>query len=108
MYSSANYVLFVNYEDYYEEIKKISITNKKNNITLFSGYDCDSLAFESTSNFMSYLIKKMPKYENVELEIRTKSTYSKLFSKKIIKNIIIAYSFTPENFQINMKKVFLV
>ena len=46
MYSSANYVVFVNYEDYYEEIKKISITNKKKNITLFSGYDCDSLAFE--------------------------------------------------------------
>ena len=39
MYSSANYVIFVNYEDYYEEIKKISITNKKKNITIFSGYD---------------------------------------------------------------------
>ena len=80
MYSSANYVVFVNYEDYYEEIKKISITNKKN-ITLFSGYDCDSLAFESISNFMSYLIKKMPKYENIELEIRTKAHTLNSFQK---------------------------
>ena len=104
MYSSANYVIFVNYEDYYEEIKKISITNKKKNITLFSGYDCDSLAFEAISNFMSYLIKKMPKYENIELEIRTKSTYSKLFSKNIIKNVIIAYSFTPESFSNKYEK----
>ena len=80
MYSSANYVIFVNYEDYYDEIKKISITNKKKNITIFSAYDCDSLAFEAISNFMSCLIKKMPEYENIELEIRTKSTYSKIFS----------------------------
>ena len=104
MYSSANYVIFVNYEDYYDEIKKISITNKKKNITIFSGYDCDSLAFEAISNFMSCLIKKMPEYENIELEIRTKSTYSKLFSKNIIKNVIIAYSFTPDRFSNKYEK----
>ena len=104
MYASANYVVFVNYEDYYEEIKKISLTNKNKNITLFSGYDCDSLAFEGISNFMSYLIKKMPKYKNIELEIRTKSTYTKLFSKNIIKNVIIAYSFTTEKFSNKYEK----
>ena len=37
MYSSANYVIFVNYEDYYEEIKKISITNKKRILQYFQG-----------------------------------------------------------------------
>ena len=98
LYSSANYVIFVNYEDFYNEIKKISDYNKQKNITLFSGYDCDSLAFESVSNFMSYLIKKISKHKNIELEIRTKSTYTKSFSKNIINNIIIAYSFTPEKF----------
>ena len=98
LYSSANYVIFVNYEDFYNEIKKISDYNKQKNITLFSGYDCDSLAFESVSNFMSYLIKKISKHKNIELEIRTKSTYTKSFSKNIINNIIIAYTFTPEKF----------
>ena len=96
MYSSANYVIFVNYEDYYEEIKKISIANKEKKITFFSGYDCDSLAFEPISNFMYYLIKKTSKLQNIELEIRTKSTYNKIFLKNIFKNIIIAYSLTPE------------
>ncbi len=104
MYSSANYVIFVNYEDYYKEIKKISMTNKKNNITLFSGYDCDSLAFEYTSNFMSHIMNKISKYKNIELEIRTKSTYSKIFSKNIIKNVIIAYSLTPERFSNKYEK----
>ncbi len=47
---------------------------------------------------MSYLIKNISQYKNIELEIRTKSTYSKLFSKNIINNVIIAYSFTPERF----------
>ncbi|MAH89476.1 MAG: DNA photolyase [Pelagibacterales bacterium] len=98
LYSSANHVIFVNYEDFYKEIKNISNNNKQKNITIFSGYDCDSLAFESVSNFMSYLIKKISKHKNIELEIRTKSTYTKSFSKYIINNIIIAYSFTPEKF----------
>ncbi len=104
MYSSANYVIFVNYEDYYKEIKKISAANKDKRITLFSGYDCDSLAFEPVSNFMAYLIKKISKYRNIDLEIRTKSTYSRLFSNKIIKNVIIAYSFTPERFSNKYEK----
>ena len=47
MYSSANFVIFVNYEDYYDEIKKISITNKKKNITIFSGYDFTDSMYES-------------------------------------------------------------
>ena len=100
LYSSANYVIFINYEDFYKEIKKISDNNKQKSITIFSGYDCDSLAFESISNFMSFLIKKISKHKNIELEIRTKSTYMKSFSKNIINNIIIAYSFTPEKFSI--------
>ena len=29
LYSSANYVIFINYEDFYKEIKKISDNNKK-------------------------------------------------------------------------------
>ena len=35
MYSSANYVIFVNYEDYYDEIKKISM--KSGGLLLFNG-----------------------------------------------------------------------
>ena len=53
---------------------------------------------------MSYLIKKIPKFQNLELEIRTKSTYTKIFSKNIIKNVIIAYSFTPARFSNKYEK----
>ena len=62
------------------------------------------MAFESISNFMSYLIKKTSKLENIELEIRTKSTCDKLFTRNIFKNVIIAYSFTPEKFSNKYEK----
>ena len=44
MFNSANYVLFVNYEDFYFNIKKIAENNKE--YSVFSGYDSDSLALE--------------------------------------------------------------
>ena len=98
LYTSANYVIFVNYEDFLEEIKKLSLKNSKKNITLFSGYDCDSLAFEPVTQFMKYLMNKVNKFNNIELEIRTKSSYTQIFSSKPINNVIIAYSFTPDRF----------
>jgi len=45
MYSSANYVVFVNYEDFTNQILSQSESSDVNK-WFFSGYDCDSLAFE--------------------------------------------------------------
>ena len=46
MYSSSNYVLFVNYENFLEKIYIIIEENKNEELTFFSGYDCDSIALE--------------------------------------------------------------
>ncbi|GIT63906.1 MAG: hypothetical protein Ct9H300mP22_3060 [Gammaproteobacteria bacterium] len=42
MYRSANYVLFINYEDFEAEIES-SIKSASAPAVFFSGYDCDSL-----------------------------------------------------------------
>ena len=98
LYSSANYVIFVNYEDFLHEIKNVSkkLANKK--ITFFSGYDCDSLAYEPFSGFIENILKSFSGITNAELEIRTKSTFIKPFLKNKLNNVIVAFSFTPDRF----------
>ena len=55
LYSSANYVLFVNYEDFFEHISHTIEKNKNDSQMFFSGYDCDSLAFDKISGFSNQL-----------------------------------------------------
>ncbi len=98
LYSSANHLIFINYEDFVKEIISLSKFYEHRKVTLFSGYDCDSLAYEPISYFMHYLIKKAHNFKNIDIEIRTKSTYIETFSRNIRDNIIIAYSFTPHKF----------
>ncbi len=104
LYSSANFVIFVNYEDFLEKINQLSFRYIGRKITLFSGYDCDSLALEQVSGFMNYLINHMHNFKNIDLEIRTKSTNVLPFTEKPQENIIIAYSFTPERFSKKYEK----
>ncbi len=98
LYTSANFVVFINYEDFFLEIKKKAKELSEEKVTFFSGYDCDSLAYEPFSNFMKNAIDNTKSIKNIELEVRTKSTYIKPFLKNFSPNIIIAFSFTPENF----------
>ena len=56
MYRSANYVLFVNYDDFRVQIEE-SISSCKGNSIYYSGYDCDSLALEPVSHFCDYFWK---------------------------------------------------
>ena len=58
MYRSANYVLFVNYEEFYQQIKLICNSHADKSCHFFSGYDCDSLAMEPVTGFMQYLLPK--------------------------------------------------
>jgi len=97
MYRSANYVIFINYEDFMgaiiEKIKK----TKNNSIHFFSGYDCDSLALEPVTNFVSEFLPVFRQYPDALLELRTKSTQIRsLLSIEPIKNCVVAYSFTPD------------
>jgi spore photoproduct lyase len=96
MYQSANYVLFVNYEDFSGQIKKLANTYPDKNIHFFSGYDCDSLAFEPVSGFVRYILPEFSKLTNSLLELRTKSTQIRsLLSIKPVVNCIVAYSLNP-------------
>ena len=98
MYSSANYVLFVNYEDFFEAISDTICENTNRSMTFFSGYDCDSLAYNNHTQFIEEAIKAFKFLNNAELEVRTKSSLIKPFLFGRVQNIIIAYSFTPSRF----------
>ena len=58
-FQSAHYVLFVNYEDFIEEMQLILNQHDEEAVHFFSGYDCDSLALEPvtdfTNDFFSFL-----------------------------------------------------
>ena len=91
MYSSANYVIFVNFDDFNAELEKVIEENKGTKITFFSGYDCDSLALESVTGFANHILKLFRKYTDVDLEFRTKSLQQIPFiTSKPMKNIILA------------------
>tara|TARA_E500000331_G_scaffold97822_1_gene94621 strand:+ start:2053 stop:3045 length:993 start_codon:yes stop_codon:yes gene_type:complete len=98
MYSSANYVLFVNYEDFFEKITDVIAENTNDSITFFSGYDCDSLAFEKITGFAEQAVEFFSNFNSVELELRTKSIVSDtLLKRSPISNCIVAYSLSPSN-----------
>ena len=96
LYSSANFVLFVNYEDFFQAISDSIERCKGNAITFFSGYDCDSLAFDKISGFASQALNFFSHHPEVELELRTKSiAVNSLFAREAIPNCIVAFSLSP-------------
>ena len=65
-------------------------------LLFFSGYDCDSLAFEKISGFVKYFLPIFKKFPNVDIELRTKSTQmDPLFSMEPISNCVVAFSLMP-------------
>ena len=97
MYRSANYVLFVNYEDFAEDIERVIAESPRDSV-FYSGYDCDSLAMEPTSQFAGYFLEQFAKWPQATLELRTKSTQVRsLLNRQAIPNCIVAMSFTTES-----------
>ena len=97
MYSSANYVLFVNYEDFMEDIKAVAEQHADETLYFFSGYDCDSLAFEPVTHFLKDFLPFFAEQSNAILELRTKSAnISALLRFDPFPNCIAAFSFTPD------------
>ena len=96
MYSSANYVIFVNFEDFDKEIEEVIQDNKDKKITFFSGYDCDSLALENLTGFAKHITNIFAKYSDVDIEFRTKSVQTEPFTSiEPLNNVIVAYSLMP-------------
>lgn len=94
MYRSANFVFFVNYEDFAAHIQT-RIDSAPQGSVFYSGYDCDSLAMEPVSHFCRYFVPIFAKNPHAILEIRTKSTQVREFlDMQPIGNCIVAMSFT--------------
>lgn len=97
MYQSAHAVLFVNYEEFIDDIKDIAMQHAPEPVHFFSGYDGDSLALEPVSSFASTFIKQLRCIPNAWLELRTKSTQvRKLLNTPPREQVIVAFSFTPD------------
>ena len=96
MYPSAHYVLFVNFENFEEEIRRTTELNNKPS-WFFSGYDCDSLALESVTGFAEHFLSFFENLPNAWIELRTKSVTTQVLQKmKPLSNVVVAFSFTPE------------
>ncbi len=95
MFRSAHYVLFVNFEDFESEIA--SITARDGDSWFFSGYDCDSLAFEPITGFAESFLPFFAGHPAAHLELRTKAVHTEaLLDREPLSNCVVAYSFTPE------------
>jgi len=97
MYRSAHYLLFVNYEDFIEELQQTwEAIPRSETVWFYSGYDCDSLALEPLTGFMEFVLPWFADKPNAQLEIRTKSTQIRqLLQQEPLNNVLAAFSFTP-------------
>ncbi|KAF3981396.1 MAG: DNA photolyase [Methylococcales symbiont of Hymedesmia sp. n. MRB-2018] len=98
MYQSANYVFFINYEDFQAEIKQICAASPAEPIHFFSGYDCDSLALEPVTRFAEHFLPFFAQLPNAWLELRTKSTQIRsLLNTEAYSRCIVAFSLSPDD-----------
>jgi spore photoproduct lyase len=97
MYQSANYVLFVNYEDFQQDIRQLCAASPNENLHFFSGYDCDSLALEPVTGFAEQFLPFFAAIPNAWLELRTKSTQVRsLLNSEPLPRCIVAFSLSPD------------
>ena len=97
MYRSANYVVFVNYETFFQAIDEAIEEADGQDICFFSGYDCDSLAFEGVTHFIEHALPIFRDRPDAWLELRTKSTrIDTLLAVESLPNCVVAFSFTPQ------------
>jgi spore photoproduct lyase len=98
MYQSAHYVLFINYEDFQQEIRELCQTVPTEPVCFFSGYDCDSLALEPITGFAEHFLPFFETIPNAWLELRTKSTQIRsLLNREPLSRCIVAFSLSPED-----------
>jgi spore photoproduct lyase len=97
MYQSANYVLFVNYEDFQQDIRQLCQDTPDEPVHFFSGYDCDSLALEPVTGFAEQFLPFFATLPNAWLELRTKSTQVRsLLNREPLPRCIVAFSLSPD------------
>lgn len=96
MYRSAHYVLYVNYEDFAQQIRQTIAKHPPGSTYFFSGYDCDSLAFEPVTGFAEYFVSLFTQLD-AWMELRTKSTQIRqLLQQPVNPRVIVAFSLSPD------------
>lgn len=96
VYSSGNIVIFVNIEDVFEEIEKIL---KNSSMYICISYDTDLLALEEITGFVKKWYEFVNRFDNLKIELRTKSANIKVFKDlKPNKNFIVAWTISPKEF----------
>ena len=96
MFRSAHYVLFINYEDFIDEIVGLARGGGEN-AWIFSGYDCDSLALEPVTRFAETFMPTFEACAGLNFEFRTKSTQVRqLLDLNPLPNVVIAASLNPD------------
>lgn len=97
MYQSANYVLFVNYEDFQQQIAALCQASPSQELHFFSGYDGDSLALEPLTGFAAHFVDFFETVPNAKMELRTKSTQVRgLLKRPAAQNTVVAFSLAPD------------
>ena len=97
MYQSAHQILFVNFEDFAEQIRKVSAEHADAPVWFYSGYDCDSLANDPMTHFCDYFLPVIESIDNAWMELRTKSTQVRaLLRREPLERVVTAFSFTDE------------
>lgn len=96
MYRSAHYVVFVNFERFFDDMRAKLKTHPGDEVWFFSGYDCDSLALEPVTGFVRELLVWLRGNSRARVELRTKSTQVRtLLESEPLSNVVVAYSLTP-------------
>lgn len=96
MYQSAHYIIFVNFEDFEEALVASARADPVRQSHYFSGYDCDSLAFDHVTEFVDYFRPVFERLDNAWLELCTKSVQIRSLEQRTpTERVIVAFSLSP-------------
>lgn len=95
MYPSDAMVVFLNLEDYFEELRELL---SEHPVYLCLSYDTDLLALEAWTSFLHEWSGFIKEHPSLSVEIRTKSAYTGFYEKgKPLENLIFAYTLSPKS-----------
>ena len=95
MYRSANYVYFINFDEFETAIDKVR--NEVEAPCFFSGYDCDSLVMEPLTGFAEHFLPFFADRPDSWLELRTKSLQTRILENTDpLPNVIAAFTLSPD------------
>ena len=103
VYSSANLVIFINLEDFFQEVEKE--LQEKKDLYLCISYDTDLLALEGLTSFVKDWYVFAQKHPSLTIELRTKSAKVLDFSKETYNpNFILAWTLSEEGVSKTIEK----